>query len=157
MRACCVALSCARAYYSCSMSVACSGSGEARSRSRNLLKNTVFCFAPAVPTAFHRRRPRAGAATENAWGSWRPARSLARVACNHRQSVRRNTNTRRTKIVQGWPQLRASSCFRALIEIFSQRVGPSLAIWTNPIQFLFENSQATADCSCTYTPWSSSL
>jgi hypothetical protein len=38
-----------------------------------------------------------------------------------------------TKIVQGWPKLWAN--FRALIWIFSQRVGPSLAVWANPVQF----------------------
>ena len=41
-----------------------------------------------------------------------------------------------TKIAQGWPKLWAS--FRALIGmIFSQTVGPSLAIWVNPVQFSF--------------------
>jgi hypothetical protein len=39
----------------------------------------------------------------------------------------------RTKIVQGWPKLRAN--FRALLGIFSQSVGPSLAIWANPVHF----------------------
>jgi hypothetical protein len=39
----------------------------------------------------------------------------------------------RTKIVQGWPKLWAN--FRALIVIFSQSVGPSLAMWANPVQF----------------------
>jgi hypothetical protein len=38
-----------------------------------------------------------------------------------------------TKIVQGWPKLWAN--FRALIGIFSKTVGPSLAIWANPVQF----------------------
>ena len=38
-----------------------------------------------------------------------------------------------TKIVQGWPKLWAN--VRALIGIFSQSVGPSLAIWANPVQF----------------------
>ena len=38
-----------------------------------------------------------------------------------------------TKIVQGWPKLWAN--FRALIGIFSQTFGPSLAIWANPVQF----------------------
>jgi hypothetical protein len=38
-----------------------------------------------------------------------------------------------TKIAQGWPKLWAN--FRALIGIFSQRIGPSLAIWANPVQF----------------------
>ena len=42
---------------------------------------------------------------------------------------------RTTKIVQGWPKLWAD--FRALIGIFSQIVGPSLAIWANPVQFSF--------------------
>jgi hypothetical protein len=40
-----------------------------------------------------------------------------------------------TKIVQGWPKLWAN--FMALIGIFSQSVGPSLAIWANPVQFSF--------------------
>jgi hypothetical protein len=40
-----------------------------------------------------------------------------------------------TKIVQGWPKLWAD--FRALTGIFSQSVGPSLAIWANPVQFSF--------------------
>jgi hypothetical protein len=40
-----------------------------------------------------------------------------------------------TKIVQGWPKLWAN--FKALIGIFSQRVGPSLAIWANHVQFSF--------------------
>ena len=47
-----------------------------------------------------------------------------------------------TKIVQGWPKLWAS--FRALIGIFSQSVGPSLAIWADPVQFSFLN----APCRC---------
>ena len=41
-----------------------------------------------------------------------------------------------TKIVQGWPKLWAD--FRALTGIFSQSVGPSLAIWANPVQFSFQ-------------------
>jgi hypothetical protein len=36
-----------------------------------------------------------------------------------------------TNLVQGWPKLWAN--FKALIGIFSQIVGPSLAIWTNPV------------------------
>jgi hypothetical protein len=40
-----------------------------------------------------------------------------------------------TKIAQGWPELWAN--FRALIGIFSQSDGPSLAIWANPVQFCF--------------------
>jgi hypothetical protein len=40
-----------------------------------------------------------------------------------------------TKIVQGWPKSWAN--FEALIGIFSQSVGPSLAIWVNPVQFSF--------------------
>jgi hypothetical protein len=38
-----------------------------------------------------------------------------------------------TKIAQGWAKLWAN--FRALIGIFSQSVGPSLAIWANPGNF----------------------
>ena len=38
-----------------------------------------------------------------------------------------------TKVLQGWPKLWAD--FRALLGIFSQSVGPSLAIWANPVQF----------------------
>jgi hypothetical protein len=37
------------------------------------------------------------------------------------------------KVVQGRPELRAS--VKTLMEIFSESVGPSLAIWTNPVQF----------------------
>ena len=37
------------------------------------------------------------------------------------------------KIVQGWPKMRVN--FKALIWIFSQSVGPSLAIWADPVQF----------------------
>ena len=37
-----------------------------------------------------------------------------------------------TKIVQGWPKLWAN--FRALIGVFSQTVGPSLAIRAHPVQ-----------------------
>ena len=44
-----------------------------------------------------------------------------------------------TKIVQGWPKWWAN--FRNLIGIFSQSVGPSLAIWVNPVQFLFTQVQ----------------
>jgi hypothetical protein len=44
-------------------------------------------------------------------------------------------DVRETKIAQRWPKLWAN--FRALIGIFSQRVGPSLAIWANPVQFSF--------------------
>jgi hypothetical protein len=44
----------------------------------------------------------------------------------------------KTKIVQGWPKLWAN--FRALINIFSQSVGPSLAIWANPVQFTLKAS-----------------
>jgi hypothetical protein len=43
----------------------------------------------------------------------------------------------RTKIVQGWSKLLAN--FKALIGIFSQSVGPSLAIWANPVQFSFSS------------------
>jgi hypothetical protein len=42
---------------------------------------------------------------------------------------------RRMKIAQGWPKLWAN--FKALVGIFSQSVGPSLAIWANPVQFSF--------------------
>ena len=52
---------------------------------------------------------------------------------------------RRTKIVQGWPKLRAS--FRALIGIFSQSVGPSLAIWANPVQFSCRRTRTTGGTS----------
>ena len=45
------------------------------------------------------------------------------------------TTTTCTKIVQGWPKLWAN--FRDLIGIFSQSVGPRLAIWANPVQFSF--------------------
>ena len=38
-----------------------------------------------------------------------------------------------TETAQGWPKLWAN--FRARIGIFSQTVGPSLAIWANPVQF----------------------
>ena len=41
----------------------------------------------------------------------------------------------RTKVVQGWPNLWAN--FRALIRIFSQIFGPSLAVWVDPVQFSF--------------------
>ena len=41
----------------------------------------------------------------------------------------------RTKIVKGWPNFWAN--FRARIGIFSQSVGPSLAIWVNPVQNSF--------------------
>jgi hypothetical protein len=40
----------------------------------------------------------------------------------------------------GWPTLWAN--FRALIGIFSQSVGPSLAIWANPVQFSLNCSPA---------------
>jgi hypothetical protein len=40
-----------------------------------------------------------------------------------------------TKVVQGWPKLWAN--FIALIGIFSQSVGPSLAVWANPVHFSF--------------------
>ena len=39
----------------------------------------------------------------------------------------------KTKIAQGWPKLWAN--FRALVGIFSQSIGPSLAIWADPVQF----------------------
>ena len=39
----------------------------------------------------------------------------------------------RTKILQGWPKLWTN--FRALIGIFSQSLGLSLAIWANPVEF----------------------
>jgi hypothetical protein len=39
----------------------------------------------------------------------------------------------RTKTVQGWPKFLAN--FRAPIGIFSQSVGPSLAIWATPVRF----------------------
>ena len=38
-----------------------------------------------------------------------------------------------TKIAQGWPKLWAN--VKALVGIYSQNVGPSLAIWANPVQF----------------------
>ena len=40
-----------------------------------------------------------------------------------------------TEVVQGWPKLWAN--FIALIGIFSQSVGPSLAVWANPVHFSF--------------------
>jgi hypothetical protein len=40
-----------------------------------------------------------------------------------------------TKIAQGWPKLWAN--FRILTGIFIQSVGPSLAVWANPVQFSF--------------------
>ena len=40
----------------------------------------------------------------------------------------------RTKIVQGWP-IKLWANFRALVGIFSQSVGPRLAIRANPVQF----------------------
>jgi hypothetical protein len=49
-----------------------------------------------------------------------------------------------TKIVQGWPKLWAN--FRALIGFFSQTVGPSLAIWVNPVQFLLVLRRECALC-----------
>ena len=44
-----------------------------------------------------------------------------------------------TKTVQGWPKLWAN--FRALIGIFGQSVGPSLAMWVNRVS-PFKNGQA---------------
>ena len=50
-----------------------------------------------------------------------------------------------TIIVQGRPKLRAN--FRALVGIFSQSVGPSLAIWANPVQFsLGERGELRRPC-----------
>jgi hypothetical protein len=37
-----------------------------------------------------------------------------------------------TKTVQGWPKLWAN--FKALVGVFSQSVGPSLAVWANSVQ-----------------------
>jgi hypothetical protein len=80
-------------------------------------------------------------------GSCRPrGATAARTTCQvcvcsaprrHRRcgSRRRGAHRAITKIVQGWPKLWAN--FRALIGIFSQSVRPSLAIWANPVQFLF--------------------
>ena len=55
--------------------------------------------------------------------------------------VTRCANRRRsaavTKIVQGWPKLWAN--FMALVGIFTQSIGPSLAIWANPVQFSFDH------------------
>ena len=42
-----------------------------------------------------------------------------------------------TKIAQGWPKLWAY--IRALIGILRHSVGPSLAIWANPVQFSFQH------------------
>ena len=39
------------------------------------------------------------------------------------------------EILKGWPKLWAN--FKALIGNFSKSVGPSLAIWANPVQFSF--------------------
>ena len=47
-----------------------------------------------------------------------------------------------TKIVQGWPKLWAN--FKALIGNFRQSVGPSLAIWANPVQFSFTHPHPSA-------------
>jgi hypothetical protein len=52
----------------------------------------------------------------------------------------------RTKIVQGWPRLWAN--FRALIGIFSQSIGPSLAIWVNPVQFLLRDRDVSFAPRC---------
>ena len=55
------------------------------------------------------------------------------------EEVRRRPAMRtETKIAQGWPELWAD--FRELIGIFSQTVGPSLAIWANPVQFPFRGA-----------------
>ena len=42
-----------------------------------------------------------------------------------------------TKIVQGWPKLWANFTALDLMGVFSQSVGPSLAIWANPVHFFF--------------------
>ena len=47
---------------------------------------------------------------------------------HYRATLRGSTN-----LVQGWPKLWAN--VKALIGIFSQSVGPSLAIWASPVNF----------------------
>ena len=48
------------------------------------------------------------------------------------------TQALNTKTAQGWPKLWAN--VRALFGIFSQSVGPCLAIWANPVQFSFKRA-----------------
>ena len=61
--------------------------------------------------------------------------ALAHLAVVAHRRVQHHLLEALTKIVQGWPKLWAN--FRALIGIFSQIIGPSLAIWANPVQFSF--------------------
>ena len=57
-------------------------------------------------------------------------------------AVRRPRRLRpQTKIVQGWPRLWIN--FKALVGIFSQNIGPSLAIRANPVQFPFRTPKRT--------------
>jgi hypothetical protein len=48
-----------------------------------------------------------------------------------------------TKFAQGWPKLWAS--FWSLIWIFSQKAGPSRAIWANPVRSTFHNGRLRQD------------
>ena len=56
-------------------------------------------------------------------------RAAQAAACQPRASAPSN------ETAQGWPKLWAN--FKALVGICSQSVGPSPAIWANPVQFSF--------------------
>ena len=55
-------------------------------------------------------------------------------------STPRSVETCGRKTAQGWPRLPAN--FMAPIGIFSQSLGPSLAIWANPVQISFRGPSA---------------
>ena len=54
-------------------------------------------------------------------------------------SFRCQTNKNCTGLAKSWAN------FRTLIVIFIQSVGPSLAIWANPVQFSLQRQTATAN------------
>jgi hypothetical protein len=63
------------------------------------------------------------------------ARARDERAAGAAPATRARVRPPRMKIAQGWPKLWAN--VRALVGIFSQIVGPILAIWANPVQFSF--------------------
>jgi hypothetical protein len=110
---------------------------RARPASRDSL-HTSSCCSPRPPRAPSRSR-RTSAFSGVAAGRTAPSAAGSPRTWPLAQSTpRRGAGTRsprtypRTKIAQSWPKLWAN--FRALIGIFSQSVGPSLAIWANPVQ-----------------------
>jgi hypothetical protein len=88
----------------------------------------------SLPFCTHRESP-----YKREWGKEHDERPSSKPAVWYRGSASiSGTPSTWTKIAQGRPKLWAK--FKALIGIYSQSVGQSLAIWANPVQFSLEAS-----------------